>query len=71
MMSQVREIRYARCVICKQEGEVVNSSYSAEEIKEERIPYEGDYVFRRICSDCEIEFRLNHPEVSVHWGIDE
>ena len=60
--------RWADCVVCGAEGDVVNKDYKQKEIHEQGIEYGGNYVFKRICTDCQNKYIHNHPEIKVHWN---
>ena len=61
------ELRSAICVICHAEGDVTNKRYTQDEIEQEYIPYSGNYVFKRICTDCQNKFIHNQPDIAVRW----
>jgi len=62
------QTRWADCVVCGAEGQVVNKRYSQKEIHRENIEYGGAYVFKRICSDCQNKYIHNHSEIKVDWN---
>lgn len=62
------QTRWADCVVCGSEGEVINQRYSQKQIRENNIEYGGGYTFKRICTDCQNKYIHNNPEIKVNWN---
>lgn len=63
--------RWADCVVCSKEGEVTNKAYSQKEIHQKGIEYGGNYIFKRICTDCQNHYIHDHNEIVVNWNPEE
>lgn len=63
--------RFAKCIVCEKEGEVINKDYSQEEIHKKSIEYAGAYIFQRICDECQYKYIENNKEIKVDWNIED